>query len=203
MVTIVDYGVGNVGSIANMLKYLRIPYEIAQTPEQVMGSKKLILPGVGSFDNGVRQLQQRNLFNPINELVISHKIPILGICLGMQLMTITSAEGELNGFGWLNANVYKFPSDNCNYKVPHIGWEEINLSKLDILYPTYSETYRFYFVHSYYVQLQNIQYETAWSTYSDVRYTASFRYENIWGVQFHPEKSHSFGKRLLMRFYEF
>jgi glutamine amidotransferase len=154
MITIVDYGAGNIGSIENMIKRCGGKSLITSCPVEIDKAKKLIIPGVGSFDFGMNKLKENGLIEILNKKVIKEKIPVLGICLGMQLMTLESEEGEELGLGWINAKVKKFQSEDSNNRIPHMGWNLICLKKDSIIFGDLDLNVpdrKFYFVHSYYV----------------------------------------------------
>jgi glutamine amidotransferase len=198
MVVIVDYGLGNLGSIENMLKKINVKCKISGEVDDIHAAKKLILPGVGSFDDGMKNLNDKGLKGVLNKKVIEEKTPILGICLGMQLMTNGSQEGVLPGLSWIDAESLKFSFSDRTLKIPHMGWNLTHATKDNTLFGHYDEE-RFYFVHSYYVKLKDENDELAYTEYG-VRFTSSFQRDNIYGVQFHPEKSHKFGMSLLRNF---
>ena len=201
MLVIIDYGMGNLGSIFNMLKKLRANVVISSQSEDIEKAQKLILPGVGSFDNGMERLRGLNIEEVITRRVCNDGVPILGICLGMQLFTKKSEEGSTNGLGWINAETKRFQFDDIYHelKIPHMGWNYITMKKSNSLLANVGDDHRFYFVHSYHVVCENRQ---------DVLATASYGYEfdacvalnNIYGTQFHPEKSHRFGLNVLNNF---
>lgn len=199
MITIVDYGMGNVGSVFNMLRKLRAKVQISSDKNQIAKSDKLILPGVGNFDRGMDSLNSSGLATILSEQVLVNKKPILGICLGMQMMTRGSEEGTKPGLGWVSADTVKFSTIN-NLKVPHMGWNQVK-SSIDakLFESALDEPERFYFVHSYYVRADNSQDVAAYCHYGH-DFVASFEVGNIMGVQFHPEKSHLFGMNLFQRF---
>jgi imidazole glycerol-phosphate synthase subunit HisH len=199
MITIVDYGMGNIGSVFNMLRKLKAKVQISSDKNEIANSDKLILPGVGHFNHGMNSLNSSGLSSILSEQVLVNKKPILGICLGMQMMTKGSEEGTQQGLSWVAADTIKFSSDN-NQKIPHMGWNQVQSSigaKLFESAPEESE--RFYFVHSYYVRADNPKDVAAYCHYGQ-DFVASFEVDNIMGVQFHPEKSHLFGMRLFQRF---
>jgi len=200
MITIIDYGMGNLGSILNMFKKIGYEAEITSDLEKIKNSEKIVLPGVGSFDNGMANLNKLNLINILNTLVLEKHIPILGICLGMQLITNSSQEGKLKGLGWVDANTLKFKFSKNNIKIPHMGWNNINIKKINPLLKNLndSET-RFYFVHSYYVKC-NQKNDILTTTEYGFDFASSIQKDNIYGVQFHPEKSHKFGMKLFENF---
>ena len=194
MIVIVDYGVGNLGSIQNMIKKLGYKSIISSSLDDIKMATKLILPGVGSFDIAMKNLNDLGMVEILNEKVLIQKTPILGICLGMQLLTNGSEEGKSNGLGYIDAYATKF--DNTNLVVPHMGWNVVNLKQDNDLFDNTKEN-RFYFVHSYSVSCNNEKDILTTTNYGKV-FVSSFRKENIIGAQFHPEKSHKFG----MRFFE-
>lgn len=200
MTIIIDYGVGNLGSIQNMLKKIGVESKITSNEAEISTASKLILPGVGSFDYGMQQLHERNLVNILNNAVVEKKMPILGICLGAQLLTKRSEEGKMNGLGWIDAETIKFDTQN-GLKVPNMGWQNVTLTKESKLTKNLPYEPRFYFVHSYYIKPKN-ETDTIISANYGVEYTCGVEKENIIGVQFHPEKSHKFGMSLLKNFVE-
>ncbi len=199
MVTIVDYGVGNLGSIANMIKKIGYESIITSSSKEIEKAEKLILPGVGSFDNGIKNLREFGLIEILNQKVLKDKVPILGICLGMQLMTKSSEEGILPGLGWVDAKTKRFISPTL--KIPHMGWNIVNHHKKSKLFDELESEKRYYFVHSYYVEIETGEELLTTSPYI-VEFTSSFEKNNIIGVQFHPEKSHQFGMKILKNFIE-
>ena len=199
MIVIVDYGLGNLLSIKNMLKRVSERNVIISSKSEVIKkATKIILPGVGAFDNGMKHLEKYALVDILNKKALIEKIPFLGICLGMQLMTKRSDEGDLPGLGWFDANTVKFDIDH-SLKVPHMGWNNIKNKKNDNLFLKKNKKYRFYFVHSYHVKCNN---------YNDILYTTKYGYEfhsaikkdDLIGMQFHPEKSLHFGMDIFKSF---
>lgn len=194
-IVVVDYQLGNISSIINMLKKIGVDAIHSAKKEDIQAADKLILPGVGAFDHGVRNLQERGLVDILNEEVLVKTKPVLGICLGMQLLLNTSEEGKLNGLGWIKGGCvrFRFQNEQDNLKVPHMGWNVVKTSVND-------ET-RFYFVHSYYAVCENTENVLA-TTHHGHTFPAIIGHKNILGVQFHPEKSHQFGMQFLMNFIE-
>lgn len=202
MIAIVDYGLGNLKSIYNMLSYLNIKSYISSNPEEIAMANKIILPGVGSFDTGVLNLRNSGLGAVLNEEVMARKKPILGICLGMQLLTAGSEEGEFPGLGWIKAVSKKFKFSSKDLKIPHMGWNYVRPVNTKSLFKGLdTEKNRFYFVHSYYVECTNEENVLAKCSYGN-DFACAIVKDNIYGVQFHPEKSHKFGMTLLKNFAE-
>ena len=200
MITIIDYKVGNLGSIKNMLKKIGHSSEISSDADAIRKADKLILPGVGAFDNGIRNIKELGLWDAIQEKV-SSGTPILGICLGAQLMGKGSEEGVEKGFGWVNADSVRFKIDTSSkLKVPNMGWMDISVKKDNSLIANDSaKEERFYFVHSYHFQFHDSKQVLATATYG-YEFVVAFEEGNVMGVQFHPEKSHKFGMELFRNF---
>lgn len=200
MITVVDYGVGNIGAILNMLDYLGIDAQASGEPIVIERADQLILPGVGAFDKAMSTLRSRRLIEPLNMAVLERKVPVMGVCLGMQLLARGSEEGKEAGLGWLNADVRRIalPEDST-LKVPHIGWMEIQPTRPSPLFEPGSSTERFYFDHSYHVICDEPEDVSAIIDYEGPLCCA-VQASNVIGVQFHPEKSHRFGMRLLRAF---
>lgn len=204
MIVVVDYGVGNLSSIGNMLKKIGAEAIISSDRNVIASADKLILPGVGAFDNGIQNLKDRNLVDVLNERVLGAKVPILGICLGMQLLTKSSEEGKLPGLGWIEAETKKFSLElvNSSLKIPHMGWNFVEVLREDsYLFSDMPEESRFYFVHSYHVVCSNPS-DVVALTKHGYQFSSVVQKGNILGVQFHPEKSHKFGMKLLKNFSE-
>lgn len=198
MIVIIDYGMGNVGSIANMLKKVGAKAEISSAPESVSSAEKLILPGVGAFDAGMSQLEERRLIEPLNQLVIKEKIPLLGICLGMQLLSRSSEEGTRPGLGWIDARTVKFRV-SPTLRLPHMGWNSVSTRPNTKLFQGGEEKKRFYFVHSFHLELARKEDESCSSIYG-YEFPSAIEHENIFGTQFHPEKSHHYGLEVFRNF---
>jgi glutamine amidotransferase len=201
-IVIVDYGMGNVGSVANMLKKLGVASRITPEPAEIAAAAKLILPGVGAFDTAMERINTSGLRAVLDMKVLQERVPILGICLGMQLLTQSSEEGKLPGFGWIEARTLGFRNRlNNGLKCPQMGWNTVSLhtpSPLTAGFAALTEPC-FYFVHSYFVECTDPVQAILRTTYG-ITYDSAIQRENIFGVQFHPEKSHAFGLRLLGNF---
>lgn len=199
MIVIVDYGMGNLGSIQNMLRKVGAEATVTADPKIIAAADKLILPGVGAFDRAMENLNRLGIVPMLNEQVLNVRKPVLGICLGMQLMTKRSDEGVLSGLGWLDAETLKF--DNIAQRVPHMGWNTVEIVRKDPLFEDMYAEPRFYFVHSYYVKCNDGSNVLTTTKYGE-DFCSSFVKSNIRGVQYHPEKSHKFGMRILKNFAE-
>ena len=198
MITIVDYGMGNLGSIRNMLRRVGASATISGDPAVLAESEKLLLPGVGHFDAAMQQIAERGLREVLDHKATVERVPTLGICLGMQLLTRGSEEGRLPGLGWVDAEVRRFPPDR-GLKVPHMGWNEVTATRPSSLTAGLGDDARFYFVHSYYVQVDRRDDAVLTASYG-VTFDAAIEAGTIYGAQFHPEKSHRFGMQLLANF---
>lgn len=201
MIGVIDYGMGNVGSLINMVERLGSTTITITGPVDLNLVDKIILPGVGSFDNGVTHLKKSNLWEPLNKKILIDKVPILCICLGMQLITKGSEEGNLSGLGWLDGECHRFSFTDQSLKIPHMGWNSITFHRDSILRTYIPENPRFYFVHSYYLKC-NIKSEILATTNYDSEFVSVIQKENIYGTQFHPEKSHKYGMGLVKSFIE-
>jgi imidazole glycerol-phosphate synthase subunit HisH len=202
MICIIDYGVGNLASMQNMLKKIGVPSLISSQKSDIETAGKLILPGVGAFDTCAEKLQQSGLLEILNQKVLQDKTPVLGVCVGLQLLLEESEEGRLPGLGWIKGKIVKFKQEQLfeGTKIPHMGWTDIILSKPSRLFDGMYEDPRFYFVHSYHAQLSSENDALLYADY-DYRFVAGIERDNIIGVQFHPEKSHKFGMKLLGNFF--
>lgn len=195
---IVDYGVGNLGSVRNMMRRVGHNAEIVSTPEDLHACDKLVLPGVGSFDRAMDRLDASGLRLTLDKIATGQGVPILGICLGMQLLTRGSEEGSRPGLGYIAAEAKRFPR-TLDLKVPHMGWNLVTRSNSSALTKDFEAEARFYFVHSYFVTVDDPAHSMLKCTYG-VPFDAGIMSGNIFGVQFHPEKSHRFGKSLFGAF---
>lgn len=201
MITIIDYGLGNIRAFANVYERLNIKTKLAHTADDLKDAKKIILPGVGSFDHAITLLNNSGMRDALDKLVMVDKVPVVGICLGMQIMAKSSDEGKQAGLGWIDGVVKLFDSTTISYKThyPHMGWNSIQpLKKSKILTDIDNES-RFYFLHSYYFVCNNLEEVLATTDYG-ITYASAVCKENIYGIQFHPEKSHSNGVKLLKNF---
>ena len=203
MIVIIDYNTGNLRSVQNMLKRIGHSSIISNKIEEINKASKLILPGVGSFDYGMNQLEELGILDIIGKKAIQDKTPFLGICLGAQLLTKGSEEGKMSGLGWFNAKVVNFDKSKLKegLKIPHMSWTDIEYNKNSKLFKNFNEQPRFYFVHSYHIQALDPNEIAASVTYG-YEFTAALEKSNILAVQFHPEKSHKFGMQLLKNFVE-
>lgn len=202
MIVIIDYGMGNLRSVYNKFKRMDVDCLISSKKEDIESSEKLILPGVGHFKYGMENLDKLNLIDLLNKKVINEKTPILGICLGTQLFCSHSEEGNCAGLGWLNAEAVRFNvSDKLKYKVPHMGWNDVKVKCSNSIDKVITSTDKFYFVHSYHLKC-NDQADVWMTTEYDYEFVSAVRKDNIYGTQFHPEKSHDAGYELLKKFAE-
>ncbi len=198
-ISIVDYGGGNLGSIRNMLKRVGADAETVSQEQEIARATKIILPGVGAFDHGMGKIRAHNLFDVLARKALVECIPILGICLGMQLICNDSEEGNAPGFGWIDTSVKRLTFDASSpLKVPHMGWNGVDIRKAHPLVAGLGDDPSFYFVHSFYVPDDDTY--TVASARHGHDFAAVIARDNIVGAQFHPEKSHKFGLRLLQNF---
>jgi glutamine amidotransferase len=203
MIAIINYGLGNIKAIGNIYERLNIPFKIISEPDQLKHSEKLLLPGVGAFDEAMTLLNQSGLRSALEYAALVNKIPVLGICVGMQMLAGTSEEGKLPGLGWIDGEVKKIDKTTLEYKpkLPHLGWNSIKIKKTHDLLGSISEEDGFYFLHSYYFHCHNEQNILA-TTFYGKEFVSVINNDHIYGVQFHPEKSHSNGIQLLKNFAE-
>jgi imidazole glycerol-phosphate synthase subunit HisH len=202
-IVIVDYGMGNLGSILNMIKHIGGKAVISSKVEDVKNADKLILSGVGAFDNGMKSISESGLLPVLNEKVLNERTPVLGICLGMQLLTRRSEEGRLGGLGWVDGETvrFKFTKELGGLKVPHMGWNELCVKKDSRLFLGLEDNPRFYFVHSYHL-VCNDRADILSTTRYGYEFVSAVQKDNIMGTQFHPEKSHRFGMHVVRNFCE-
>lgn len=204
MIAIINYGLGNVQAFINIYKRLHIPAKIANSPDDLHGATKLILPGVGAFDHAMRQFDNSGLRPAVEQLVLVQKTPILGVCVGMQMLAEQSDEGVMSGLGWLNGRVCSLSQliDNSVLPLPHMGWNDIScVDMANGLFKNLENGAKFYFLHSYYFECGTPEHSTAITDYGK-EFCCAVRKDNIYGTQFHPEKSHHFGLQLLKNFSE-
>lgn len=202
MVSIVNCNIGNVGSVANMIKKAGGESTICYSPDDLKNAKKIILPGVGTFDAGMKKLAEGGWIGVLNEKAITERIPVLGICLGMQLMANSSEEGSLSGLAWVPGKAVKFSFDTTLFKVPHMGWNDVTIRKdTNLIDPSFADDLRYYFVHAYYMKMEEQADEMLSCDYGG-DFTCGFERGNLLGVQFHPEKSHKYGLHLIKNFLE-
>lgn len=203
MIVIVDYGMGNLGSILNMLKRIGASAKISAEASEIRSADKLILPGVGAFDTGMKRLNSLGLTDVLNEKVLADKTPTLGVCLGMQLLMLRSEEGSEPGLGWLDGSTIRFRFDpkEKKLKLPHMGWNTVRMAQDGALAHGLSSDSRFYFVHSYHVVCVHAADIVAVTDYG-YEFPSMVQHGNIAGAQFHPEKSHRFGMQVYKNFVE-
>ena len=200
MIVVVDYSMGNLRSVEKKLKFIDQDVCISTDIKTINGASKLVLPGVGHFSNGAIKLRELGLWDVLNKKVIEQKTPILGICLGMQLMAKDSEEGNKEGLGWFDADIVKFRMrDQLKYKVPHMGWNNAGVNKESVLFQGIPTEAMFYFVHSYHIKCKDKQ-DILTTTEYEYPFTSSIQKGNIYGTQFHPEKSHNWGETILRNF---
>ncbi len=200
MVTIVNYGMGNLGSVQNMFKRIGVPSQITSDLNEIAAATKIMLPGVGAFAAAMQLIHDGGFREVLDKKALVEKVPVMGICLGMQLLTNSSEEGNVKGLSWVDAETKKFSFEvGTKLKVPHMGWNLVNEVNPSELTKDLPEEPRFYFVHSYYVQVNN-KADQLMTTHFGHDFDSIIQHENIYGAQFHPEKSHKFGMKLLENF---
>ncbi len=199
MISIVDYGMGNLGSIQNMLKRIKVSSQIINSPDEILKATKILLPGVGAFDAAISKIDELGLRGALFHKAKVEKIPFLGICLGMQLLTNSSEEGILKGLSLIDAETIKFKFDDNRLKIPHMGWNYVQKRNESPLIINFENSPKFYFVHSYYVKCKN-QSHIVMSTEYGITFDSVIQEDNVFGAQFHPEKSHKFGMKLFENF---
>jgi glutamine amidotransferase len=201
VITIIDYGLGNIAAFTNVYKRMNIPARVARAPADLDGAKRLILPGVGAFDHAMNLLEASGMRGPLDELVQGLNVPVLGVCVGMQILGEESEEGERRGLGWVPGRVRalaNLPGANLLPR-PHMGWNDITPTGDENLFRGLEMDARFYFLHSYYFECADPAHSSATTDYG-TQFSCAVRWENVRGVQFHPEKSHHFGAGLLRNF---
>jgi glutamine amidotransferase len=201
MISLIDYGVGNIFAFQNVYKRLDIPTKIAKTQEDLSDAEKLILPGVGSFDYAMSQLNASGMREKLDDLVLEKKVPVIGICVGMQMMGNRSDEGKLEGLKWIDSEILKFDESLIQQrtKLPHMGWNDVTPVKNHPLFIGLEKEAIFYFLHSFYFKCNNPTDNIAVSDYG-LSFSSAVNRDNIYGIQFHPEKSHQYGEKLLHNF---
>jgi glutamine amidotransferase len=201
MIALIDYGVGNIRAFTNIYKKLGIPVKIAKNAEDLRGITRIILPGVGAFDHAMEQLERSGMRQRLDELVMQEKVPVIGICVGMQMLAHSSDEGVRPGLGWMDASVKKFDGSKISYSthLPHMGWNDVKPVKKNELLNGLENESKFYFLHSYYFHCNDTR-DTIANTDYGIQFSCAVNKNNIYGVQFHPEKSHQYGIQLLNNF---
>lgn len=201
MITIIDYGSGNIRAIGNIYDKLKVEYKIAKDPHEVIGAKKLFLPGVGAFDETISKLDEIGFREVLDKEVFENKVPIIGICVGMQILAESSEEGSLRGLGYIKGKVKKFDESLLleKPKLPHLGWNSVNVKRENHLLNNVDTMFGFYFLHTYYFECANSEDVLTTSTYGKT-FASAINHNNVYGVQFHPEKSHHNGVNLLHNF---
>ena len=200
MITIINYGMGNLGSVQNMLKRIGVKSIISSDINEIEKAEKILLPGVGAFDAAISKIDELNLRPVLTFMAKEKKVPFLGICLGMQLLTDSSEEGVLKGLNFVPAKTikFKFP-ENSDLKIPHMGWNLVTKKTESVLTKNFTNEFRFYFVHSYHVKCDN-PINSILTTNYGYEFDSVIQNENVFGAQFHPEKSHKYGMQLLSNF---
>jgi len=202
MISIVDYGSGNIRAIGNIYDRAKIEYNVVSTATELSKAKKIILPGVGAFDETIEKLNSSGLKAILDKKVLEEMTPILGICVGMQIMANSSDEGVQNGLGWIPGKVKLFDTSILQKpKIPHLGWNTVDIIKDTGLLRSIDSEQGFYFIHSYYYEVEN-ESDILTKTFYGDNFTSSINRDNIYGTQFHPEKSHSNGMKVLINFAE-
>ena len=200
MIVIADYGMGNLGSVLNMFNKVGVKAIISSDLDIINKAPKILLPGVGSFDAAMQRIEETGMKEVLNHKALIEKVPVLGICLGMQLLTDFSEEGVLPGLGWINGGAYHFKSRiDESYRIPHMGWNVVDIVQQNELTKNFQDEVRFYFVHSYFVTV-NDEANSMMKTNYGIQFDSAIVKDNIFGAQFHPEKSHKFGMKLFANF---
>jgi glutamine amidotransferase len=201
-IVIVDHGTGNINSVSRALGRIGVEHVVSSSPEDIGSADKIIFPGVGHFGTAMARLRERELIDLLTQAVLVDKKPILGICLGMELMAATSEEGNSTGLGWIDGRAVRLEvSDSERYKIPHMGWNQVSVKKTSRLMDGIDDDAEFYFAHAYRLSI-NDQADVLSETEYETNFVSAIERENIFGIQFHPEKSHDAGLRLLKNFVE-
>jgi imidazole glycerol-phosphate synthase subunit HisH len=198
MIVVLDYGVGNLRSVSNMLRKAGADVRISSDPADVAAADKLLLPGVGHFDHGMRMLRKSGLKDVIDQFVLEDRKPVLGICLGAQILGRGSEEGDEPGLGWVDMECRRLPESD-NHRVPHMGWNQLDLKRASPLFPEPAPDSRYYFVHSYYMVFVDPA-EVVATTRHGIEFTCAVQHNNVFGTQFHPEKSLRHGLEVMRAF---
>lgn len=203
MIKIVDYGLGNISAFTNIFKCTNLSAMVAKTAAELEGASKIILPGVGAFDHAMELLHASGMRPKLEELVLGHKVPVLGICVGMQILASSSDEGQLPGLGWVAGRVRSFQSEpsSAQLPLPHMGWNDVSPNANSSLFKGLESDARFYFLHSFFFECASSESIAATANYG-LDFNCAVRSGNVHGVQFHPEKSHHYGAALLKNFAE-
>lgn len=201
MITLMDYGLGNIKAFANVYKKLEVPIDIARSADDLKKAKKIILPGVGAFDYAMERLEKSGMRQVLEESVLDRKVPVLGVCVGMQMFARSSEEGKRPGFGWIDAEVRRFDTSSFSHEacLPHMGWNDVKAVKPNSLFSETGNIGQFYFLHSYVMVCEKNENVIAVSEYGG-EFVCAVQSDNIYGVQFHPEKSHHSGIQVLNNF---
>jgi glutamine amidotransferase len=201
MISIIDYGSGNINAIANIYEKLKVPFTIASIPDQIIGAKKIFLPGVGAFDETMSKLDSSGFRKVLDKEVLENNVPIMGICVGMQILADRSEEGTCKGLGYIKGKVKKINSNLIlqKPKLPHLGWNSIEVLKNNELLKDIDPVFGFYFLHTYYFECEDQNNVLATTNYG-ATFASAVNRENVFGIQFHPEKSHHNGVKLLHNF---
>ena len=203
MIGIIDYGLGNVRAFSNIYHQLNVPHAVVRSPEDLVGVSRVILPGVGAFDQAMKRLQSSGMRDPLERLVREKGCPVLGVCVGMQILMAASEEGVAPGLGWIDGDVVQFrpQAEGERLATPHMGWNTVRPVTSATLFDGLDADSRFYFLHSYFVRCRSTADVLALTDYGG-DFACAINHQNIYGVQFHPEKSHGYGIRLLKNFAE-
>jgi glutamine amidotransferase len=201
LITIIDYGSGNISAIGNIYERLNIDYKIAKSPSEIIGAHKLFLPGVGAFDETMILLENSGFRKALDIEVLINKVPIIGICVGMQVLGVSSEEGKLPGLGYIKGHVKRLDENLIMNKpsLPHMGWNDISLIYQSPLFEDIDTEIGFYFLHSFYFECDNYSDIMATTEYGQ-SFASAINHKNVYGIQFHPEKSHHNGVSLLKNF---